>query len=510
MLFNSYEFLFVFLPIVAGGFYLLSLRAPWRWAIAWLVFASLFFYGWWNPRYLLLIGLSIGVNYLVGRRLSLFARQQPGSGRWLLMLGIGVNLCSIAYFKYAGFLAANVAALTGIEWNLAHIVLPLAISFFTFQQITYLVDAWRGETAEYDFISYCLFVTFFPQLIAGPIVHHSEMMPQFARQRRPSEYAEDIAIGLFVFSVGLVKKAVLADGVARYASPVFADAEAGVALDMAAAWGGALAYTLQLYFDFSGYSDMAVGAARLFGIRLPLNFDSPYKSRSIVEFWRRWHMTLSRFLRDYLYIPLGGGRVRPGRRFVNVMTTMLLGGLWHGAGWTFVVWGGLHGCYLAVNQAWTRMRLRWLPTPPRWLLPPGRFLAQALTLLAVIVGWVFFRASSFDGALVVLQGMAGQTGVSLPEAIASRAGVEFHAGGGQRFLETWGWIAMLSLIALWAPNSQEMAGIGALQERQMTPRWLLARLDWRLTPRWAVATGVLFGIGTLALPQVSEFLYFQF
>ncbi|MCP5153190.1 MAG: MBOAT family protein [Ectothiorhodospiraceae bacterium] len=522
MLFNSYEFLFAFLPLVLAGFYLLAPRAPWRITLGWLVVTSLFFYGWWNPRYLLLIGASIAFNFLLGRRLLRLRRIRGASGRSLLVLGVALNLASIAYFKYAGFMVSNVAALTGVSWSIDYIVLPLAISFFTFQQITYLVDAWRGETAEYDFVSYCLFVTFFPQLIAGPIVHHSEMMPQFARRRQPCEFSEDIAIGLFVFAVGLFKKAVLADGVARYATPIFSVAEMGTSLDLIAAWGGALAYTLQLYFDFSGYSDMAVGAARLFGVRLPLNFDSPYKARSIVDFWRRWHMTLSRFLRDYLYIPLGGGRVGRKRRYANLLVTMLLGGLWHGAGWTFIVWGGLHGSFLVVNHAWSHLRHRWLPCPPRFLDLPGRVAAHGLTFSAVVVGWVFFRASSFDGALAMLEGMAGLNGVSLPEAIALRVGpfsqllaelgVRFHSGGGQVFLETWAWVGGLLLIALLAPNSQEIAGIHGKrkQEDEAAVPWLTARTRFVRHPSWAIATGLLLAAGTLALPQVSEFLYFQF
>ncbi|MGH6886959.1 MAG: MBOAT family O-acyltransferase, partial [Geminicoccales bacterium] len=331
MLFNSFEFILAFLPVTLIGFFLLGGRESPRAALSWLVLTSLFFYGWWNPSYLVLIIGSICFNFFVGQRL--LAR----SSKAILGFGVAVNLLSIAYFKYAGFLAFNIEELAGVEVGLEHIVLPLAISFFTFQQIAYLVDAHRGEVRAEGFVNYALFVTFFPQLIAGPIVHHSEVLPQFARRSTYRLDLDNLALGLTVFSIGLFKKVVLADGIATYATPMFAAAQGGYEPTLFEAWGGALAYTFQLYFDFSGYSDMAVGLGLMFNIRIPINFDSPYKAVNVIDFWRRWHITLSRFLRDYLYIPLGGNRRGPERRYVNLMLTMLLGGLWHGAGWTFVI-----------------------------------------------------------------------------------------------------------------------------------------------------------------------------
>ncbi len=514
MLFNSYAFIFGFLPVTLVVFYLLGRNIGIRAGIGWLVICSLFFYGWWNPAYLGLIVGSMMFNFIVGT--SLARRVGRPGNRTLLLLGVGVNLGLIAYFKYANFFVGNLNTVAGTDYNLGVIILPLAISFFTFQQITFLIDSYVGKVKEYNLLNYCLFVTFFPQLIAGPIVHHSEMMPQFARRSLANPRAINLAVGLSIFALGLFKKAVLADGIAPYADSVFADAENGQALDAIAAWGGALSYTFQLYFDFSGYSDMAIGLARMFSIRLPLNFNSPYKATNIIDFWRRWHMTLSRFLRDYVYIPLGGNRKGNARRHVNMLATMLIGGLWHGAGWTFVVWGGLHGLYLVINHFWQVLRRSaGFGGDGGWL---GRSTGQAITFLAVVVGWVFFRALTFDGALVMLEGMAGLNGVALPAAIAHRAGalasslqaagVEFSTGGGGDFLKTWGWIAVLIAITFLLPNTQEIM-------RRYKPvlgyvSLAVRRLEWRPTPVWACGIAALLAVGVLSLPEVSVFLYFQF
>ncbi|MGB5717793.1 MAG: MBOAT family protein, partial [Gammaproteobacteria bacterium] len=413
MLFNSYIFIFGFLPIVLAGFFAIGARGHHRVAIAWLVGASLFFYGWWNPAYLGLILGSILFNYAAG--VALGGHEQGFSRKWLLALGVAGNLGLLGYFKYANFFVDNISLLSGADYHLGKIVLPLAISFFTFQQIAYLVDAYKGETREYNFLHYCLFVTFFPQLIAGPIVHHREMLPQFARDRIYRLNYGHLAIGISIFTLGLFKKVVLADGVAVYVAPVFDAAEAGIALNMYEAWQGAMAYTFQLYFDFSGYSDMAIGLARMFGIRLPLNFNSPYKAGNIIEFWRCWHMTLSRFLRDYLYIPLGGNRKGTTRRHVNLMITMILGGLWHGAGWNFIIWGALHGFYLVINHAWHGV-LRAFGGGAHTTNFISRGLARLLTFTVVVVAWVFFRAESLPGAMHLLSAMAGGNGLSLPES----------------------------------------------------------------------------------------------
>ena len=351
MLFNSEIFLFLFLPLTLLVFYLLGHFGKIKLALASLVIASLLYYGWWKPIYLPLILGSMTVNYGLGYLIQKLQRS-GATGKATLVVGIVFNLGLLGYFKYANFFVDNLNALSGDDWKLAPILLPLAISFFTFQQIAYLVDVHQKKAQEVDLLRYALFVTFFPQLIAGPIVHHSEMMPQFANKNIGRFQLANLITGGMIFAIGLFKKVVLADNIAPYATAVFNASAEGNSVPFVDAWTGVLAYTFQIYFDFSGYSDMAIGLGRMVGICLPLNFNSPYKATGIIDFWRRWHMTLSRFLRDYLYIPLGGNRMGPSRRYVNMITVMLLGGLWHGAGWNFVIWGALHGVYLGVNHAW--------------------------------------------------------------------------------------------------------------------------------------------------------------
>jgi D-alanyl-lipoteichoic acid acyltransferase DltB (MBOAT superfamily) len=519
LLFNSYTFLLVFLPIALLGWHALR-RAPFRVVLGWLVMVSFVFYGVWNPdpkhpwspQYVLLILGSCVFNYLLGRQLSRLHREGGDScppdrrgdrslatphGKLLLTAAVTANLALLGYFKYAGFLAGIAKSLTGWPTTVPEIILPLAISFFTFLQIAYLVDAYRGETEEYHFTDYLLFVTFFPHLIAGPLIHHREMMPQF--RKRHHGWHRDFPVGLGIFLCGLFKKVVIADNLARIATPVFGLAAAdGRDPTMAEAWVGAVAYALQLYFDFSGYSDMALGAARLFGIRFPLNFHSPYKADSIVEFWRRWHMTLSRFLRDYLYIPLGGNRKGPSRRYVNLFLTMLLGGIWHGAGWTFVMWGALHGTYLCLNHAWLglRKKLAWpaLPKP----------LAIAVTFLAVLVGWVYFRAHDFASANRMLASMTGLNGF---DGWPDKAARVVASAEPLKLLP--------ALIGVWLfPNTQEIFARyrpalrvkGAPFPASGTRRWW----QWRPTPAFAAAT-VLLAVATgLQFDKISEFIYFQF
>ncbi len=528
MLFNSYEFIFLFLPITLAGFFWIG-RFGHEAAIGWLVAASLFFYGWWNPVYLWLIAASMLVNFGIGKALgNSYTTERRWIGKLWLVIGITLNLALLGWYKYANFTINTINDIAGTQFYLHTIVLPLAISFFTFQQLAYLVDAYSGITREYKFSHYLLFVTFFPQLIAGPIVHHGEMLPQFMARGALRLRWDHLAIGLTIFAIGLFKKAVLADGVAPYATPVFEAAAHGETLTLFQAWGGALAYTFQLYFDFSGYSDMAIGAARLFGIRLPLNFHSPYKATSIVEFWRRWHMTLSRFLRDYLYIPLGGNRNGTVARYRNLMITMLLGGLWHGAGWNFVLWGALHGAYLVINHMWEKLA-QWLW--PEGILPRGlsRLLAWALTFLAVIVGWVFFRSANFSAAVIMLRGMAGLDGVALPNAIAVRLGevwtllsqwgFQTYLGGGDTFMMTWIWIAGLLPLTLLAPNTQQLMAKatpalaaypgGTEHELGLLPR-MPKGWTWQPSTGWALAAGITAAFGVLALTRISEFLYFQF
>ncbi len=528
MLFNSYEFIFLFLPVTLVVFFAIA-RLYREAAITWLVIASLFFYGWWNPVYLVLILFSMAVNFGFGELLSSAHKQrQAARGKLYLTLGIVLNLGALGYFKYAGFFVSNLNVITGASIDLGQIMLPLAISFFTFQQIAYLADAYNGITEEYRFSHYALFVTFFPQLIAGPIVHHKEMLPQFMRQDALKPQVGNIAIGLTIFFMGLFKKAVLADGVARYGTPVFDAAASGETLSFFEAWGGALAYTMQLYFDFSGYSDMAIGGARLFGIRLPLNFHSPYKATSIVEFWRRWHMTLSRFLRDYVYIPLGGNRRGKVSRYFNLMATMLLGGLWHGAGWTFVVWGGLHGLYLAANHAWHRVRLL-MGYSGVASSRASKFMAWFITFIAVVVGWVFFRASDIHSAIAILEGMAGVNGVALPNAIVARLGdagqwlqslgVGVYLGGGSYFVSTYLWVCTLLVAVLFMPNTQQIMSrfepaLKAYRSNEKDEicfgQQLVDRWKWQPSHGWSLGIGLVAALGVLALTSVSEFLYFQF
>jgi len=492
MLFNSFEFIFFFLPVTLLVFFLLGHARLTGAAIAWLVGASLFFYAWWNPAYLgLLIG-SMLFNYAIGASLS----RGRGRRRALLAAGIIGNLALLGYYKYANFFIDNLNLLTGAGFQVEKILLPLAISFFTFQQIAYLVDAHRGETHEYRFLHYCLFVTFFPQLIAGPIVHHREMLPQFAHAATFHARHENLSVGLSIFILGLFKKVVLADNLASFATPVFSAAANGTALTLFEAWTGVLAYSFQLYFDFSGYSDMAIGLARLFGVRLPLNFHSPYKATSIIDFWRRWHMTLSRFLRDYLYIPLGGNRHGPARRYLNLFMTMLLGGLWHGAAWTFVIWGGLHGFYLFMNHAWRHLLDRLSLT--RWQQSRSyRLGAGGLTFLAVAIGWVFFRAADTGTALNILQAMAGGHGLDFTQAYVNEL---VHRDHSLR------WLLAAAVIAWWLPNVQQLFA----RFEPGTEPVAAGRAAWNPSTRWALGVSLLALVTLYHMNRISEFLYFQF
>lgn len=518
LLFNSYEFIFFFLPLCLGGYFLCTRALGMEAALAFLVLCSLFFYAWWKPVYLVLILFSIGFNFTVGR---LLARPGPWRTRGMLVFGVAVNLLLLGYFKYANFFIDNVNLITGSAWQMGDIFLPLAISFFTFQQISYLVDAWRGETSEYNFLHYCLFVCFFPQLIAGPIVHHKEILPQFMQPGAMSPRWSNFAVGLSIFAIGLFKKTVIADSLSGYVTPVY-DAGAGQPLDLVRAWGSTLAYTFQLYFDFSGYSDMAIGAARLFGIRLPVNFFSPYKSTSIIEFWRRWHITLSRFLRDYLYFALGGNRRGKARRYINLFLTMLLGGLWHGAGWPFVIWGALHGSYLMVNHGWRHLLAKTgLDFTQRgWY----RLASWALTFLAVVFSWVYFRAPTLARGNDIALAMLGMNGVEVPAGILARSG-DFGAwlvahgvapsqGGGTLLAGNFAWTLAAGCAALCLPNVAQVfhrqSPVLYESERAFTRLRESRTLAWDYRLRWALAVSFAGVAGILTLQQVSEFLYFQF
>ena len=519
MLFNSPIFIFIFLPLVLAGFYGTSRVFGREVAIVWLVLASLFFYGWWNPVYLLLMMASILANFSFG---YLLPRTDVGfSKRAILVAGILFNLGLLGYFKYANFFvdSLNAAAGTGIE--LAPIMLPLAISFFTFQQVAYLVDAYQDKTQEYNFSHYCLFVVFFPQLIAGPIVHHKEILPQFLSSSWKPRLT-DIAIGSTIFILGLAKKVLVADTLAIYANPVFLLADTGADVSFIQAWVGALAYSFQLYFDFSGYTDMAIGLARMFGITLPLNFNSPYKATSIIDFWRRWHMTLSRFLRDYVYIPLGGSRKGSSQRYINLMLTMLIGGLWHGAGWTFVLWGALHGVYLVVNHGWRNVyALLGYPLGRDRIV--WRYLSGLLTFIAVVIAWVVFRASSIEGVATMLRAMSGMDGVALPVSWMSALGpasgalsslgvatdATFKVAGGLMAVAA---IAVAAAIVFLLPNVQQVMcrTLPVLGSGMAVLRPVKDWMCWKPSLGWAVYIGLTAAITLGFLARVSEFLYFQF
>jgi D-alanyl-lipoteichoic acid acyltransferase DltB (MBOAT superfamily) len=484
MLFGSYEFLFALLPLTLVGYHLFRLHGRPGAARFVLVFASLFFYGWWDVSYVPLIVVSILVNFALG----LVMGGSPGMRRPALIAGLVFNLGLLGYYKYANFFLANVGALTGVSYTIGAIILPIGISFFTFQQIVYLVDAARDGRCEQSIVNYSLFVLFFPHLIAGPITHPREMLPQFAAAGGKAFDFGQLNVGMSLLVLGLAKKAVVADTLGAVANPVFAAADAAGPISSAAAWMGALAYTFQLYFDFSGYSDMAIGLGLLFGIHLPVNFASPYKSKSIGEFWRRWHITLSRFLRNYIYIPLGGNRRGPARRYVNLMVTMGLGGLWHGAGWTFLAWGLLHGSYLVVDHVWSRVG-RPLPAPLAW----------AVTFLAVVTGWVLFRATTFGGALTILAAMV------TPGATVPSAGSLATPG------LAWAGIGVAAAIALLLPNSLELVGYGQSMPNAESDHVTLRTLVWRPAPALAaVVLGLVAALVIAKLPDPGVFLYFNF
>jgi D-alanyl-lipoteichoic acid acyltransferase DltB (MBOAT superfamily) len=490
VLFNSFAFLFLFLPLTLYGFFRLARRAP-RAGTGWLSFASLLFYGYWNPAYVGLLLASMCANYALGIAID---RAQGWHRKSYLVVGVAGNLLVLGYFKYANFFMSNVAAATGADFGVEAVVLPLGISFFTFTQLAYIVDVSRGEPAERDLIFYSLFVTYFPHLIAGPILHHRDMIPQFRRLSTSTTEWSSVAAGVTLFAMGMAKKVAVADTIAPWSSDLFFAAEHGVPLAAQAAWFGALAYTMRLYFDFSGYSDMAIGLSLLFGVRLPMNFNSPYKASSIIEFWRRWHMTLSRFLRDYLYIPLGGSRHGPARRYLALGLTMLLGGLWHGAGWTFVVWGAIHGGLLVVNHAWRALLARASATQRFEASPAWRVVATGLTFGAVVVAWVFFRADTVAGAARILRAMAGQA--THPAAVV----------GGD--VGQWLVLAALTAVTLLAPNTLELTR----HQRPVLDAKALAsvRWMWRPTPSTLVATSLVLALCLRLLSNPTEFLYFNF
>jgi alginate O-acetyltransferase complex protein AlgI len=500
MLFTQFEFLFMFLPLAFAGYFLIAhfVAAPAA-RLSWLAAASLVFYSYWDVRFIPIIVVSIIFNYAMG---LLIAHQtgKPARG-WVFAIAASANLLALGFFKYTNFAIQFFDALTRSKYPSLAIVLPLGISFFTFTQIAYLADVYGGYPHERSFLKYGLFVTYFPHLVAGPILHHREMMPQFGSETSRKISPENVALGLTILAIGLFKKSFIADGFALIANPVF-DAAKQSHLHLLDAWAGSFAYSLQIYFDFSGYSDMAIGLSLLFGIKLPFNFDAPYKSRSIVEFWRRWHITLSRFLRDYLYIPLGGNRLGDRRRNINLAATMVLGGLWHGAGVTFILWGALHGLFLTINHRWTEFTKR-QPALARmtrvWWYPLA---ALGLTQAAVVFAWIFFRADNFYDAVRVIKSMAG---------FADQQRV------GARLVDAYGGASIVLgyIVCLILPNVNAMFArwnVGLETYKNESP-WSILNFNWRPSIAWAVTTSVALLVAiviNLVAGDSSQFLYFQF
>ena len=537
MLFNSFAFIGVFLPITLTGFFLLAGSGRQRLAGLWLTLASFVFYGWWNPLYVPLLLGSIAFNYLLGGYL-----RTHGS-RLALFAGVAANILLLAYFKYTDFLVVTADQALGLGLKQPNIILPLAISFFTFQQIAYLSDAHDGAVTEHDFLNYCLFITFFPHLIAGPITHHKEMLSQFSNPENFRPKLDNLSVGTTLFLLGLFKKVALADPLGATAAPIFSAFAGGVDLSLLDAWKGALSYTLQLYFDFSGYTDMAIGLGLLFGISLPPNFDSPLKSRNIVEFWSRWHMTLTRFLTAYIYNPIvlsitrarvAKGKPLPKRgamtlgAFVSLsaiptLITMFISGVWHGAGWQFIAFGMLHGVYLVTVSGWRALKVKW-----GWALDSDKPLHQVsailLTFLCVVVGMVLFRSHDLPTAMNMLHAMVGGNGVLVTPNMARVPGVAQLAHALNWTLEKPVYFKapdMLYIVGLmafvWAlPNTQQWLGHfrTALNWRPR-PSWLerlAPATAWRPSPAYGVLMGLIafYALAIAFSRAPTEFLYFRF
>lgn len=547
MLFNSYPFIFGFLPLTLAGFFLLG-KGSRAWAIRWLILASLFFYAWWRPINLLIIAPSIIVNFLLARALQRLRRDGTGgTARWVLATGIAFNVLFLGYFKYANFFVSATNDALGTNFVLARIILPLGISFITFQKIAFLVDVHAGRIEEFTFEDYCLFVLFFPQLIAGPIVHYREMMPQFHRASARFD-PENVSVGLTLFAFGLFKKVVLADAIAPSVTALFTHASTGAPMSLLPGWMAALGFTFQIYFDFSGYTDMALGLGRFFGVKFPPNFNSPLKASNIIDFWLRWHMTLTRFLTAYIYNPLSlratRRRAEKGLRpfsarnpsaagFIEVLMlptllTMFVSGFWHGAGYLFILWGVLHGVYLTINHAWRLLVARRWSDRARYerVMKPVGF---AMTFVAVVAGMVLFRSPTLGAATNILRGMAGINGMALPSAIVDHIGhlaravgrLDETVFGAEGFRGLAQWTVLLGLFALALPNTLQLLSAfepalgvkpGVVRTSSGLGRMVAfgSRVRWSPTLAWGVAVCILAAIGMYHLGGNSEFLYWQF
>jgi alginate O-acetyltransferase complex protein AlgI len=525
MLFNSYEFLFVFLPVTLVGFYLLGAFSRTS-AILWLILLSLLFYGWWRPVNIVIIGPSIIINYTLATLLLRLSHSQksPRASRAVLLAGIAFNVLFLGFFKYTDFLSGTINEVFGAHLILRHVILPLGISFITFQKIAFLIDVHAGRVKSFSFRDYCTFVLFFPQLIAGPIVHYREMMPQFQSAWCRFE-KENFVVGLTLLLFGLFKKVVLADNIAPLISPIYEHSAAAGGTPLVLAWMAAIGFTLQIYFDFSGYTDMALGLARFFGIKLPPNFNSPLRASSIIDFWLRWHMTLTRFLTAYIYNPLVlwltrrrlakgrpgfGGRNSTAGAFVALLlvptiTTMFISGLWHGAGYGYIIWGVLNGLCLTVNHAWR------LVGPRLWedradydrVMRPVGFI---LTFAFVVIAMLFFRSSSVTSAIDLVKGAFGLNGVAL-HSVAASAGTDIKKAGM--------WICALLFIALACPNTLQILAryepaLGVKPQSNAPVFGGLKIPAWEPSLPWAVVMSTIAVMTILSTGGPSEFLYWQF
>ncbi|HEY5714772.1 MAG TPA: MBOAT family protein [Candidatus Gracilibacteria bacterium] len=495
MLFNSFPYLFLFFPIVLAGFYILGYVFPDKnWHKVWIAIASLYFYAYWEISYLWLISASILCNYGLSLQFpkpkKRPKKKEVSYRRLLLGVGMVFNLGLLGYYKYADFFLGTVNTLAKTHFEPLNIILPLAISFFTFQQIAYLVDCAKGEVADRSFLNYLVFVTFFPQLIAGPIVHHKEMMPQFASKVLHHINYQNFALGLSIFALGIFKKVIIADSFAIWANEGFAQA---AALGTMEAWRTSLSYTMQLYFDFSGYTDMAIGSALFFNIKLPFNFNQPYLALSIQDFWARWHITLSRFLKDYIYIPLGGSRGGEWKTYRNIFLVFFVSGLWHGAGWTFVFWGVMHGLAMWIHRAWKSVGGE-LPKPLAWFI----------TFNFVNIGWVFFRATSFEQALQVLRAMFGLATAppsgalfTWPESIGAWMPILT-----QPFDHSWIFYGLPFLLGSLVVALPILWGSTSDAEKFMK--------RFKPSPLFALVTISMLVAALMSMHKASEFLYFNF
>ncbi len=485
MLFNSYVFIFVYLPVVLGAFFsccYFRLRSAAQWS---LLVSSLAFYAYWDVRFLPLLCGSIVFNYVFGN--LIYKASSSEVRRVYLVIGLIVNLALLLYFKYLNFFISSVNHILPFELNLGDIVLPLGISFFTFTQIAYLIDVYQAKAIPGGWDSYGLFVTVFPHLIAGPVLHHKDMINQFEDPLNYRWSSYNFAVGTFLFVMGLTKKVLIADHLFSYVSPVFDKGQ--MAIPFIQAWIGAIAYSIELYFDFSGYSDMAMGLGLYFNIKLPLNFHSPYQATSIIDFWRRWHISLSNFLKDYLYIPLGGNRKGEMGKLRNLLITMFLGGIWHGANWTFVIWGLCHGIFLVINHLWRKLNIN-----------ISNWASQALTLLCVVVAFAIFRSPDLKNAFEVLKGLFGFNGIVLPES----------------YQQKWGLLSEYGIIFKTLPLSNTHLNdllilIALIVGTLVLPnsmRWKERFLRYPILSGAACSTALV--VCVINLDAVTEFLYYQF